>query len=112
LVGFATTVAEPALFVIAEKAAMVSGGRIDANTLRYVVAFSVGFAVLTGVWRIIKGFPLHYIIMGGYLLVMALTYVTPKEIIGLSYDLGGVTTSTITVPLIAALGIGLASAIK
>ena len=112
LIGFGTTIAEPALTVIAEKAASISSGRIDAFTLRMVVALSVGFAILLGVYRIIKGHPIHYYIIVGYILVVGVTFFAPKEIIGLAYDLGGVTTSTITVPLIAALGIGLASSIK
>lgn len=112
MIGFGTTVAEPALSVIADKAAAISSGRIDANTLRYVVALSVGFAILLGVYRIIKGHPIHYYIIGGYILVVGVTFFAPSEIIGLAYDLGGVTTSTVTVPLVAALGIGLASTIK
>jgi nitrogen regulatory protein PII len=112
MIGFGTTIAEPALTVIAEKAAAISSGRIDANTLRYVVALSVGFAILLGVFRIIKGHPIHYYIIAGYVMVVSVTFFAPKEIIGLAYDLGGVTTSTVTVPLVAALGIGLASTIK
>ena len=112
LIGFGTTVAEPALLVIAQKAASISSGRIDAFTLRMVVAFSVGFAIVLGVWRIIKGTPIHYYIITGYILVVAATAFSPKEIVGLAFDLGGVTTSTVTVPLVAALGIGLASTIK
>jgi nitrogen regulatory protein PII len=111
-IGFGTTIAEPALAVIADKAAAISSGRIDANTLRYVVAGSVGFAILLGVFRIIKGHPIHYYIIAGYIAVVTVTFFAPKEIIGLAYDLGGVTTSTVTVPLVAALGIGLASTIK
>jgi len=112
MIGFGTTVAEPALLVIADKAAGISSGRIDAFVLRMVVAFSVGFAIVIGVWRIIKGHPIHYYIITGYILVVAATAFAPKEIVGLAYDLGGVTTSTVTVPLVAALGIGLASTIK
>jgi len=112
MIGFGTTVAEPALIVIAQKAASISDGRIEANTLRIVVAFSVGFAIVVGVWRIIKGHPIHYYIISGYIMVVAATGFAPKEIVGLAYDLGGVTTSTVTVPLVAALGIGLASTIK
>ena len=110
--GFGTVIAEPALSVIAQKAAAISQGRFEANTLRYVVAFSVGLALVTGVFRIIKGHPIHYYIIGGYIIVVGITFFAPKEIIGLAYDLGGVTTSTVTVPLVAALGIGLASTIK
>ena len=112
MIGFGTTIAEPALIVIAQKAASISAGRIDANTLRGVVAFSVGFAIVLGVWRIIKGHPIHYYIISGYIMVVSVTIFAPREIIGLAYDLGGVTTSTVTVPLVAALGIGLASTIK
>lgn len=112
LVGFGTTVAEPALIVIADKAAAISQGRIDATTLRLVVAFSVGFAIFLGVWRILKGHPIHYYIISGYVAVVGITFFAPQEIIGLAYDLGGVTTSTVTVPLVAALGIGLAANIK
>jgi len=112
MVGFGTTIAEPALLVIADKAASISAGRIDATILRAVVAFSVGFAIVVGVWRIIKGHPIHYYIITGYILVVAATFFSPKEIVGLAFDLGGVTTSTVTVPLVAALGIGLSSHIK
>lgn len=112
LVGFGTTIAEPALIIIAEKAAAISQGRIDATGLRLVVACSVGFAIFLGVWRIIKGHPIHYYIIAGYVAVVSVTFFAPPEIIGLAYDLGGVTTSTVTVPLVAALGIGLAASIK
>ncbi|MBD3841536.1 MAG: DUF1538 family protein, partial [Campylobacterales bacterium] len=112
MIGFGTTIAEPALVVIAQKAAAISGGRIDADILRFVVAFSVGFAILLGVYRIIKGHPIHYYIIFGYIAVVMVTFAAPAQIIGLAYDLGGVTTSTVTVPLVAALGIGLASSIK
>jgi nitrogen regulatory protein PII len=112
MIGFGTTIAEPALSVIAHKAASISSGRIDEDTLRYVVAGSVGLAILLGVYRIIKGHPIHYYIIAGYIAVVSITFFAPTEIIGLAYDLGGVTTSTVTVPLVAALGIGLASTIK
>lgn len=112
LIGFGTTIAEPALAVIADKAASISSGRIDATILRLVVAGSVGFAIFLGVYRIYKGHPIHYYIIAGYILVVSVTFFAPQEIIGLAYDLGGVTTSTVTVPLVAALGIGLASTIK
>jgi len=112
LIGFGTTIAEPALAVIADKAASISSGRIDATILRLVVAGSVGFAIFLGVFRIYKGHPIHYYIIAGYILVVTVTFFAPKEIIGLAYDLGGVTTSTVTVPLVAALGIGLATTIK
>ena len=112
MIGFGTTIAEPALIVIADKAASISSGRIDATVLRTVVAFSVALSIVLGVWRIIKGHPIHYYIISGYITVVLVTTFAPREIVGLAYDLGGVTTSTVTVPLVAALGIGLASAIK
>ena len=121
--GFSTTIAEPALLAIAKEAASISSdaGLInkDTNTLnnyalglRLTVAFSVGIAIVIGVLRILKGWPLYYLIIGGYILVMLMTAIAPKEIIGLAYDAGGVTTSTITVPLVTALGVGLANVIK
>lgn len=121
--GFGTTVAEPALIAVAAEAANVaaSGGMIDnneqakssyANGLRYTVALSVGIAIVIGVIRILKGWPIHWIIIGGYILVVIMTMFAPREIIGIAYDSGGVTTSTITVPLVTALGVGLASSIK
>ncbi len=112
MIGFGTTIAEPSLIIIAEKATVISQGRIDANILRLIVACSVGFAIFLGVWRIIKGHAIHYYIISGYVAVVSTTFFAPPEIIGLAYDLGGVTTSTVTVPLVAALGIGLASSIK
>jgi hypothetical protein len=111
-IGFATTVAEPALIAIADKAAVISGGLVDAFWLRMTVALSVGFAIALGTLRILLGHPIQYYIIAGYVLVVAVTFFAPKEIIGLAYDSGGVTTSTVTVPLVAALGIGLSSSIK
>jgi len=111
-IGFSTTVAEPALIAIADKAAFISDGKIDAFFLRMTVAFSVGFAIALGTFRILVGHPIQYYIIAGYILVVLMTFFAPKEIIGLAYDSGGVTTSTVTVPLVAALGIGLASSIK
>jgi hypothetical protein len=105
LVGFSTTIAEPALAVIAEKAAIISSWKIDANTLRYVVALSVWTAISMWIFRILKGIPIQYPIIIWYLLVVWITYFTPKEIVGLAYDLGWVTTSTITVPLVTAIWI-------
>lgn len=121
--GFSTTVAEPALIAVADEAAEIAslGGLIEpgekslqqyAFGLRMTVAFSVGFAILIGVMRIIRGWPIHYLIIGGYTIVMLMTIVAPKEIVGIAYDAGGVTTSTITVPLVTALGVGLASIIR
>ncbi|HER25691.1 MAG TPA: DUF1538 domain-containing protein, partial [Rhodospirillales bacterium] len=83
-----------------------------ALTLRLTVALSVGIALVVGVFRILKGWPIHYLIIGGYLGVVVLTLFAPAEIIGIAYDSGGVTTSTITVPLVTALGVGLASTIR
>ena len=119
--GFGTTVAEPALIAVANEAANVAqlGGLIKeielqpyAQMLRYTVAISVGFSVLLGVLRIIKGWSLTYLIISGYLLVIITTAFAPDNIIGIAYDSGGVTTSTITVPLVTALGVGLASSIR
>ncbi len=112
LIGFSTTVAEPALIAIADKAAAISAGKIDAFWLRITVAFSVGFAIALGVFRIILGHPIHWYIIAGYIIVVSITFFAPPEIVGLAYDSGGVTTSTVTVPLVAALGVGLASSIK
>ena len=121
--GFGTTVAEPALIAVAAESAKIAaeGGVISNNEasmksyatgLRLTVAFSVGLAILIGVLRILKGWPIHYLIIGGYIGVMVMTTMAPKSIIGIAYDSGGVTTSTITVPLVTALGVGLASSIK
>ena len=121
--GFGTTVAEPALIAIAEEAATIAaeGGIIEdieparasyATGLRLVVALAVGIALLVGVIRILKGWPVQYLIIGGYVGVVVMTAFAPQEIIGIAYDSGGVTTSTVTVPLVAALGIGLASSIR
>ncbi|HEY9130090.1 MAG TPA: DUF1538 domain-containing protein [Sulfurovum sp.] len=111
-IGFSTTVAEPALIAIAEKAALISKGLVDAFWLRMTVALSVGFAIALGTLRILLGHPIAYYIIAGYILVVLVTFFAPREIIGLAYDSGGVTTSTVTVPLVAALGIGLSSSIK
>lgn len=121
--GFGTTVAEPALIAVANEAAKVAanGNMIENNQqsissyafgLRITVAVSVGFAIVLGVFRIVKGWPIQYLIIGGYIGVMIMTIFAPKEIVGIAYDSGGVTTSTITVPLVTALGVGLASSIK
>ena len=120
--GFGTTVAEPALIAVTNEAAQVAklGGMIStpdelseyAKSLRYTVAFSAGIAVVIGVVRILKGWPLQYLIIIGYLLVIITTVFAPDFIIGIAYDSGGVTTSTITVPLLTALGVGLASSIR
>ncbi|WP_375750819.1 DUF1538 family protein [Vibrio sp. HN007] len=121
--GFGTTIAEPALTAVAAEAAEVAaeGGLIPhteaemddyANGLRVTVALSVGIAIVLGVIRILKGWPIHVMIISGYIGVVILTWFAPQTIIGIAYDSGGVTTSTITVPLVTALGVGLASAIK
>ena len=121
--GFGTTVAEPALIAIADEAAEIAAnaGIIDtagdaregyATGLRMAVALAVGFALLVGVIRILKGWPVQYLIVGGYIGVVIMTAFAPEEIIGIAYDSGGVTTSTVTVPLVAALGIGLANSIR
>ncbi len=121
--GFGTTIAEPALIAVADKAAEVAAiGHVIVDTdtarssyasgLRLTVAFSVGLAIVIGVLRILKGWPIHYLIIGGYMGIVIMTFFAPKEIIGIAYDSGGVTTSTITVPLVTALGVGLASSIK
>lgn len=121
--GFGTTVAEPALIAVADEAAKVAanGGMIEnteeamqsyADGLRITVALSVGLAIVIGVVRIVKGWPIQYVIVGGYIGVVIMTFFAPPEIIGIAYDSGGVTTSTITVPLVTALGVGLASSIQ
>jgi hypothetical protein len=110
-IGFATTVAEPALLAVAIKANQVSGGTISVNGLRYAVAIGVAVGVALGVFRIITGTPLHWYIISGYIVVIIQTIFAPKPIIPLAYDSGGVTTSTVTVPLVAALGLGLAETI-
>ncbi len=121
--GFGTTVAEPALIAVADEAAAVAAnGRMIEDDLqsresyafglRLTVAVSVGLAIVIGVLRIIRGWPIQYLIIGGYIGVVVMTLFAPKEIIGIAYDSGGVTTSTITVPLVTALGVGLARSIK
>jgi len=121
--GFGTTVAEPALIAVAAEAAdtAAEGGLIGhdqislddyAYGLRMTVALSVGVAIVIGVVRIIKGWPIQWVIVGGYLCIVALTFFAPPEIVGIAYDSGGVTTSTITVPLVTALGVGLATSIR
>ncbi|WP_292751779.1 DUF1538 domain-containing protein, partial [Methylophaga sp. UBA4204] len=110
--GFSAVIAEPALIAVAEQAQEISEGRIDALILRFLVAVSVGFVVALGVFRILFGYPLHWFMIIGYLIVVVITFFTPAEIVGLAYDSGGVTTNIVTVPLIAALGIGLASSIR
>lgn len=110
-IGFATTVAEPALIAVAMKAVSVSGGTITVWGLRIAVAIGVAIGIGLGTFRIVTGTPLHWYIIGGYILVMLQTWRAPRAIVPLAYDSGGVTTSTVTVPLVAALGLGLSSTI-
>lgn len=110
--GFASVIAEPALIAVASQAELISEGRIDGLTLRLLVALSVGGVVALGVVRTILGHSLHWYMIIGYLLVVTVTFFAPAEIVGLAYDSGGVTTNIVTVPLIAALGIGLAVSIR
>ena len=110
-IGFSTTVAEPSLLAVSIKAQQVSAGAIKPWGLRIAVAVGVGFGVALGTFRIVTGTPLHYYIITAYAIVIVQTTISPKTIIALAYDAGGVTTSTITVPLVAALGLGLASTV-
>ena len=123
VLGFGTTVAEPALIAVVAEAARVAAnsGHIASSPeamdayafgLRMTVAFAVGTALIVGVLRILLNWSLPIMIIGGYMLVLLLTSIAPEEIIGIAYDAGGVTTSTVTVPLVTALGIGLASSLK
>lgn len=111
-IGFATTMAEPALIAIGEKAEEAGKGRLVASRIRILVALGVAIGITIGVHRIITGDSIHYYIMAGYALVIALTWIAPKYIVPLAFDLGGVTTSEVTVPLVTALGIGLATSIE
>jgi hypothetical protein len=110
-IGFATTVAEPALIAVSLKAQEVSGGALDARGLRMAVAVGVAVGVALGAYRIVSGTPLQYYIIIGYLVVVIQTWKTAKAVVPLAYDSGGVTTSTVTVPVVTALGLGLASTI-
>ena len=110
-IGFSTTVAEPALIAVSIKANQVSGGTITVNGLRFAVALGVAAGVALGTFRIVTGTPLHWYIITGYVVVIIQTLRAPRAIIPLAYDSGGVTTSTVTVPLVAALGLGLAETI-
>ncbi|PCJ11869.1 MAG: hypothetical protein COB04_18520 [Gammaproteobacteria bacterium] len=110
-IGFSTTFAEPALLAVASKASEVSGGAISAWGLRVAVACGVAVGVSLGTYRIVTGAPIHYFIMAGYLIVVVQTFFAPKLIVPIAFDSGGVTTSTVTVPLIAALGLGLAETV-
>ena len=121
--GFGTTVAEPALIAVTREGARAAADAVLIDNtpdalqryalhVRLTVAFSVGLAIVVGVLRILRGWSLPIIVVGGYILVMVMTMFAPKEIVGLAYDLGGVTTSTVTVPLVTALGVGLARTIR
>jgi len=106
-IGFSTTIAEPSLIAVAIKANQVSGGAVGLWGLRVAVAIGVAFGIALGSYRIISGTPLHWYIISGYVIVIVQTVFAPKSIVALAYDSGGVTTSTVTVPLVAALGLGL-----
>lgn len=110
-IGASTTIAEPSLIAVSLKAGEISGGTIDPLMLRIAVAIGMAFGITLGTWRIVMGWPLHWFVLGAYILVIIQTLLSPRSIIPLAYDSGGVTTSTITVPIIAALGLGLASSI-
>ena len=110
-IGFATTLAEPSLIAVAIKANQVSGGAITVWGLRIAVAIGVAIGIALGTYRIVTGTPLHYYIIAGYVFVIIQTFYAPRMIIPLAYDSGGVTTSTVTVPLVAALGLGLAATV-
>ena len=111
LVGFATTIAEPSLMAVAYKAHEVSAGTIDKFGLRIAVALGVAIGIGIGAFRIVHGSPLYLYILAGYVIVLGQTFFAPKKIIALAYDSGGVTTSTVTVPIVAALGLGLSEAV-
>jgi len=110
-IGFSTTIAEPSLIAVAIKARDVSGGSVDVWGLRIAVALGVAFGITLGTYRIVVGDPIHYYIIAGYIVVVVQTGFAPRSIIPLAYDSGGVTTSTVTVPLVAALGLGLAETV-
>lgn len=110
-IGASTTIAEPSLIAVAIKANEVSGGAIGVWGLRLAVALGVAVGISLGTWRIVTGYPIHWFIISGYIFVVIQTFFAPKLIVPLAYDSGGVTTSTVTVPLVAALGLGLASTV-
>ncbi len=111
MIGFATTIAEPSLIAVAFKASEVSAGTIKQWGLRITVAIGVAFGISLGTFRIVTGTPLYLYILVGYMIVIVQTIFAPKSIIALAYDSGGVTTSTVTVPLVAALGLGLSATV-
>ncbi|MDH5611746.1 MAG: DUF1538 domain-containing protein [Gammaproteobacteria bacterium] len=110
-IGASTTIAEPSLIAVAIKANEVSGGAIGVWGLRVAVAIGVAVGISLGAYRIVTGVPIHYFIIAGYVIVVIQTFFSPKAIVPLAYDSGGVTTSTVTVPLVAALGLGLAETV-
>jgi hypothetical protein len=110
-IGFSTTIAEPSLIAVAIKASQVSAGAVGVWGLRIAVAIGVAIGITLGAYRIVIGAPIHYFIISGYVLVVLQTFFAPRQIVPLAYDSGGVTTSTVTVPLVAALGLGLAETI-
>ena len=110
-IGFATTIAEPSLMAVALKAKEISGGAVGAWGLRIAVALGVAIAIAVGAFRIVTGTPLYLYMIAGYLVVIVQTMLAPKDIVPLAYDSGGVTTSTVTVPLVVALGLGLATTV-
>ncbi|PIE25104.1 MAG: hypothetical protein CSA60_02020 [Neptuniibacter caesariensis] len=110
-IGASTTIAEPSLIAVAIKANEVSGGAIGVWGLRIAVAIGVAVGISLGTWRIVTGYPIHWFIIAGYIVVVIQTFFAPKLIVPLAYDSGGVTTSTVTVPLVAALGLGLAETV-
>ncbi|MEE4659439.1 MAG: DUF1538 domain-containing protein, partial [Halieaceae bacterium] len=109
LIGFSTTMAEPALIAVAVKAREVSNEKINDLLLRIFVAIGVAIGIALGCYRIVHGDSIHYYVIAGYSIVIVLTFLAPRYIIPIAYDSGGVTTSTVTVPLVAALGLGLAN---
>ena len=110
-IGASTTIAEPSLIAVAIKAHEVSGGAIGVWGLRIAVAIGVAVGISLGAYRIVIGAPIHYFIITGYVVVVIQTFFAPKSMVPLAYDSGGVTTSTVTVPLVAALGLGLAETV-
>ncbi|MEO5317775.1 DUF1538 domain-containing protein [Arthrobacter sp. R4] len=111
-IGFAASIAEPAVIAVAQQAQLVSEGRINALVLRFVIAVSVGLVLVLGVLRVLRGWAVYKLLIAGYAVALGLSFVAPAEIIGLAYDSGGVTTNIVSVPLIAAIGLGLANSIR
>jgi hypothetical protein len=111
-IGFAASIAEPAVIAVAEQAQLVSEGRINSLVLRFVIAVSVGLVLILGILRVLRGWAVYKLLIAGYAMALGLTYIAPPEIIGLAYDSGGVTTNIVSVPLIAAIGLGLANSIR